>query len=639
MLTKPWKIACSVAIFCAGISLVFLFLVEPSPSNTVVVDRPEPTTEINTPVPTTTKPTPGRVQTVRRHVQESQTVRHIWEINADRTLAVGSGSDRKPSENVTLQGKWIVEEGTTTDSAALKRVTLKDPIVRFGTAGQSPDQRVMQSLTADLSRPFFIRLAPQGQVEALVFDPNVCAEAAGWLAAITTSMDFVRHDGRTWTAEQFDTTGKYKAVYERKDGETVVRTRQGYLEAVADGQFADPSSLGRLNVDGTDEFQVHSDGVIRTCKSTTTTQVSPPGDAFTVSTRLNLVAHLVDQTRTADPVPAVVPEACDFLPPPLAVAGRKALFADTAITQRPPIDSLLGDLRDAESKDNPEQARINSMVQIADVLRENPEATPAVAEAIGSGLNGVAEDHLLASLGAAGTEQAQAVLVDVLADDETHADSKVAAAMYLGTAEHPSREATTALAQASESDDPELAQSAKLALGAVARKLGDGDQDADNAKDAVSLLLAQLKNAATPEQKTVLLAALGNSGAPESLDAIVAALYDESEWVRQAAAFSLRFIPGPEVDQWLVLAMTDPSEAVCSGALSAAAWRQPALLIDMVSEIARAHDEATLRSQALNVLGGWQKLSSLAADTLAWSQVNDVDADIRLLAQQILSNG
>jgi HEAT repeat protein len=87
-------------------------------------------------------------------------------------------------------------------------------------------------------------------------------------------------------------------------------------------------------------------------------------------------------------------------------------------------------------------------------------------------------------------------------------------------------------------------------------------------------LLQHPVSAGSPGERRRYLEALGNSGAPRALPALRAAMSGDDRQLASAAAFSLRFVPGPDADALLEQSIGRPEVALA--AIRATAYRDPA---------------------------------------------------------------
>jgi hypothetical protein len=137
-------------------------------------------------------------------------------------------------------------------------------------------------------------------------------------------------------------------------------------------------------------------------------------------------------------------------------------------------------------------------------------------------------------------------------------------------------------------DEPHGNQAA-LGLGTHGRKAREADPTA--ADGAVELLLQHHARAASDTERRLYLEALGNSGAARALPVLRAAAASTDRKLASAATFSLRFVPGADVDKLLEQSLSRPEVALA--AIRAAAYRDPARwrpLLEAAKELYPGHD-------------------------------------------------
>src|SRR5262249_20057239 len=129
----------------------------------------------------------------------------------------------------------------------------------------------------------------------------------------------------------------------------------------------------------------------------------------------------------------------------------------------------------------------------------------------------------------------------------------------LGAVPAPTPLAEECMRTASASPQEEIASTAQLALGNMARNLSQTDPG--RAARLVGGFIRSLRAAPSPERVQHWLLVLGNAAAAEALPEIARFLNDPEAETRAAAAFALRFLEARGVDAFLSRALTADGEA------------------------------------------------------------------------------
>jgi HEAT repeat protein len=175
----------------------------------------------------------------------------------------------------------------------------------------------------------------------------------------------------------------------------------------------------------------------------------------------------------------------------------------------------------------------------------------------------------VSALGGAATPDSTKALGRLTNDANAPAAVRAHAASQLAFAKGANApDARDALAQAAADPSREVREASSLALGNVARELGDSDGE------SVRDLVARYEHAKDDEERTMLLEALGNSGSIEILPTVRGALTSENESIREAAAHALRFLPIGEADTVLSRVLgSEPSTTVIVAAIDSIGFR------------------------------------------------------------------
>jgi len=220
------------------------------------------------------------------------------------------------------------------------------------------------------------------------------------------------------------------------------------------------------------------------------------------------------------------------------------------------------------------------------------------------------------ALTGAGTPEAQAVMLRLLAARGGDVDFMRLLIPTMGFAVNPGRELEDALrTTAGNHDQASVRTVASLALGAVAAHVATSDPA--RAHKIVDEYRGKLSVASDLAAIDDSLEVLGNAGTAEVVQAVAPYLHDTRARVRADALEALRRIPTPEVESILLGALRDDAEAdVRAAAAWALSYRQPtpATLSTQAAVLAAERSENVARTLLENLWGG---LSSDRATVLA----------------------
>jgi len=227
------------------------------------------------------------------------------------------------------------------------------------------------------------------------------------------------------------------------------------------------------------------------------------------------------------------------------------------------LEGLLADLAKAEGStdkpndDTPLYLKFKALVYL------HPEYCATLAKILSTAdPNSLTMRVLAGALGAVGRPEAQAALATAI--KSRSADWRALSSLIptLGMVESPTQLAEdTLLDLASSSPIPDIASTAQLSLGIMARNLTGTSPE--RAAKIVDLFIGKI--GASPSQDTTrqLLLALGNAGSARALPTITQFITDPSAAVRSAAVLALRFIDSSQADDLLIKALTsDPEDTV-----------------------------------------------------------------------------
>jgi HEAT repeat protein len=446
-----------------------------------------------------------------------------------------------------------------------------------------------------------------------------------------------------WTATEEDSTGSYRAEYtwtSRTLPKTAQKEKARYLSLNGTGKDGlltrnHLSGLARIDLD---PYPTRVEG--RERLTVLTPEIG--GQVTTeVAYRLAIEGATRDGALAAEgraEVQRFEANGVPFAWQPTPAAHRPEVVGDTAL---PPLDEQLDHLESllAEGK-NGTSAELKVLETIAAWLRKDDAAVDAVLDRLSQGgavTNQPLSSALLGMLGAAGTPKAQRALIGVAASGDWPMDARGMAIFSFAQVTEPMPEVEGWLRQLHARRD-ELSNSSLLVLAAMGDRVRS--QDAERF-GRISEYVLGAAGAAGPdgEHQIVGLEAIGNLGPDQVPEVVRTALGSETVLVRERALQSLKRIADPEAGSLVRRALQgDSSEsvrAVAAGVLSDPNWQ------DGYADLAFAatQDPAeSVRSAAVQALGGWMEDSAEAVRLVQQVAQLDASPEVREAAAQVLNS-
>lgn len=492
----------------------------------------------------------------------------------------------------------------------LVEAVLLDPRVEIGAMDRAATQRV----AGLLAQPFYLQMAPSGQLRGLRLRSGHTAFTRGLLKALIANLQYVRTDakeGATWTSREFDATGEYEARYERSADRRHCRKERLRYTQVSTAQGLLPvSSLGKLQ--GKLQVQLELDpgadpaAELIGLRGEESLQVDPGPGMPQVSSEGRFSLRYVQSRAIADSDARaaralsgeyeVVAMAQTELDPESERRGDEQLARGASFSELLARIDALG-----ATGDGAERAELLS--RVAAVLRLQPTAATQAQQAIAAGAAEATTRTLLGALGAAGSVPTQSALVAMAESAALSPDVRSNAVAMLGLGDHPSDATVASLSKLAGDRDVDVRNTAALALGnaALAQRRAGQVGESEQATDE---LLAKLAAATTTDEQILYLQALGNAGDARALPAIQTALTAPDEELRSAAVTALRFIAAEPVDALIANALLrDPSARVRRSAVFAASFRTLLGMLPALRQVALNDVDATVRGEIVPVLG------------------------------------
>ncbi len=593
--------------------------------------------------------TAGPLEATRRVRLPARTfeigTRHRYDYRSDKSISLGG--EGSPAIDIGLSARLDMTPVAREGELVRVQVELSD--ARLEHDGVPTDH----PLRSQLEAPFMVSMSPAGRVEALHVPRGWSSKTRMLVKALVASVQLVlpADAGPRWVSHEEDSTGEYRATYRAAragdEGPVVHKSKEHYRRiATVDGLQA-PAEGDRYTVDGAAEITLGPDGWPTRWRGreAVDAEVGPIAIAYVEQTRLTLI------DRRHGPVAALSLWDLDTT----AVSGQDATADNTHDLDRQLVGEasfgtlldVLGGAMDREGAEG-RVARGEAALRLAASLRLHPENAAAVGDRVRNAEPSPMTEHLVGVLGAAGTAQSQAELVELATGADVDPAHRVGAVASLGTSDNPthaSRAALTELARNADGDvDQTLQQTATLGLGNLHRKaqeetgepVFEGEPIADEAEapSVVTELAAMLQAAPTDHERAVIIDALGNTASAEAfpvLDPIAAV----PGTLQEEAVFALRGIPLGGVDARLWQVMAASAVPTQLAALKAIEFRStPAQWATLGQMMAGGH--RAVRSAIVSFAGRRAAIEEGARALLEAAAQGDADPTVREAATGLL---
>lgn len=544
-----------------------------------------------------------------------------------RVALTGAGA---PNTSVEVKGRWRTLVVRASASEQDLQVTFEpDPGSLAGSQGAA---------LQELAQTFVARFDRQGAARALVFSRPVSVDATRLLRELITTFQVSLPPGNQtrWTATEIDPGGEVAVDYQRLDAGTFLRAKNHYLRVAGVNGLMAPGpkdvvprlvkSEGRYRLD--QAGRIHEASMRTVSRTRGLMEMDLRMDVETSFRFVSRGTSKVDRSVSVEPEPvALTLDKVDF-----ALARKEALrSAVKGKTAR----GLLDEMKKGRAATDGEAAatarfRLTALMQLDD------KAVATVSSEIRAGQ---ADRGVFSALGAAGTPAAQAALMTAVTEMNLASEDRLEAVHSIHAIKEPVAQTIAAVETLAASDqDPQVRKDASYALGTLVRGLAK--TDAASARAKVLQLAAEWSPSAPAVERRRVLRALGNTASVDALPVLKQGLSDSDASVREAAARSLKNIPGDEVERLLagVIASTDQI-SVRLGALAACNGRKYALLAGALEKVMRGDPDGMMRAKAMQVVSLFfheAPDSAQIAQLMEWVAQNDPEEQISKGAGQVL---
>jgi hypothetical protein len=447
----------------------------------------------------------------------------------------------------------------------------RHPGVQFQSDGQD-DPNQSQAIQAALGQTVFCLLNGRGSVQSVWFSSNTNSVAQQLVCTLLAAMQIVEpkshaESATTWEAEEDDPSGRYIAHYEVQADGTIHKTKLRYLPPTPIKKSRTIQLTPTIQSDGEDVAALDSDGSLESLAAAESQAMSLQNKDIGHGL-LKLDLHLLSKQeatpndmadlRTAEAQRFQTTHAVSLYAPPSQEESNRVIQREALGTAT--LESVLAELKQAEKESPPEKQITQLYLKLKALAFIRPESCAQLGELLAGAKTGSLRMQILAdALESAGNSQAQAALGGAILGRTDDLQALRLLIPALGSVESPTPQTEdTLLALAFGKYDKNVRTTARLALGNAARSLGD--ESRDRSAKIVDRILQELKDPPATETWELLLA-LGNAGSIEALPTLKRYLDDPAPNLRGAAAWALRWIDSPEVDDLLTKMLAEDKDS------------------------------------------------------------------------------
>jgi HEAT repeat protein len=438
--------------------------------------------------------------------------------------------------------------------------------MRLSSAELKINDTMDEATNRALAAPFRVRFAANGMPLAFEFPAEVSQQNRSILENLVRTFQVSLDGADNWVAIETNGSGTYEAAYQRTGPATIEKSKQQFNSTAAGMvSWTGVSSTETIRIEAGQNWitemnvqeTMHSDGQggpAMTVNNLATLELLP-GVQLALSPELwsfDAVAATAGAVSAARrPVPDITPEE-----------ARRQILATV-----PDLDAA-------------KQGRLSLIHRLRDLVRVD-DAMPAVILDVlkTQELDDRTRADLYLVLEQAGTESAQAALVEVITDDSWSLKDGMRAIVAMGGVRQPTTQSISALwemAQYSAGDERQrMANSATFALGSIGNTMNKAD-DPEYAS-LRSSLLSNAMGSGDVTQRSNYITALGNTHDPTLANEVAPLLEDADPAIRRATALSLGSLGTDQVADRLVSHYSAEDNGYVRGAIaeSLQSWTEP----------------------------------------------------------------
>jgi hypothetical protein len=533
---------------------------------------------------------------------------------------------------------------------------------RLQVAGSSPGVATpsdAKNIETALQQPVLVAIEG-GRVVDTWYAPGTPPVAISLFRTVLGAMQLSEAADRrtlTWSAEEYDSSGRYHATYQRTNPELIVRKKDRYVDLLTTGRAPTHPEKLLPKVDGSTTRITLAGNTLQELRLSERIASQFEGNtAIQFQNELTVKALPSSELQFADFDPATFINGALHVPPqhplprdPSAQSNFDALrtegwrFDDVlkeleSLNEAPLVPSETGVQPGQNEQVDPKspagsavQARTRAFAAFVSFLRSQPDTVPVVESRIRAG--NAASRMLVDGLAAAESGDAQQALVRLMQDEDVERRVRMRAATGLARVDHP--EPTSVRAMFSMLNDPNVAEQAVLGIGSMGRRLRE---QRDLQIEIADTLRKVLQGAVTVPTRLEALRAISNSGNDLLFGDVRPYLAASESTLRARAVEGLRHMQTAEVEGTLVDVLRgDPSADVQVAVLQAAQTRGFSKPLSVGVEHALAHSEyEDVRQRAITLARAWQEREPALRAALERTARDDKDPEVRQAAAAAL---
>jgi len=537
---------------------------------------------------------------------------YAYQLKLVSTMSMGS-----PDNSFDFDLTGIVRLATVTATPEL--ATLYATIADVKAVSRIPDsQEEFDKIAAQVQKAGCFFTLSGGRLRELRVPQGAAPTVINVYREVASAFQFARplQELTRYTAEEYDTTGKYVAEYEFEPNTRLwQKKKQKYLELLTPTlqQGNIPARILPEVVASRGTIRLLADGRPDAIETSEELVMQSAQFSLRSTNTLSLEGGTSEPARQLAPdwtalVAATSRIAADE---PYVVEGMDQSLEDqrvSGLTFEKAVEGLEqlggGKVEPANSAGQTAMAHESKLfIALAAILRTQPKTIPLAVRKIRS--RSPIYRTLIDALASASSPEAQAALVQLMKSKTIDRDARTDIIASLTRTPNPD-EVSIAAFKALLADNPASTQ-ALYGLGTYSRRLRDKGK-VKEAKEISELVAAQLALASSPGRLADVLRGIANSGYAGALPRVLPFLTSEDEGVRVAAVRALQSMHDTKVDELIAARLeTDPSRQVRLSAVESAKLRQPSdTLARAFSRAAtNAEADAHVRYAAVQVMIGW----------------------------------
>lgn len=554
-------------------------------------------------------PTPGVTQ---QAPSVDTWCRSEWQTYSLGLSSIAEVQERGPVMDLKLEGElWLRCVSGKKEERTQLWVTLQDSRVLLG--GQpSP---AAQAIGAPLQHAVAVQ-AQDGRIVDSWFHESLSPHAISIWRTIFGALQFSETSppAKKWSAEEYDSTGRYQADYALESGR-IVRRKSRYLALLQQGLNLETLQTTMPRVVSSETVFTLGEGGISSIRLSE--KVSTPVEKareMSVTTKVTLTRSPAQGKRPSlQPKWSVDGPTFLHFPPdksgPAPVRDQASQFDEAKMqgwTVDRALQALLAPAPKGAAEDDPSGSQ--AFPALTAFFRSRPETIDHLARNLRQ--DDKRNQIIVSALGSAGTERATATLIGVVQDSAADNSLRSRAIIKLTHALVPRPEVIPALTPLV--DDPSLGVQALMGLGAVSRQFRDQGRES-HVVEVRRVLETRLASARGVTNITKVLQAIANSGDDLLLPSVRPFLKHASGRVRASAAVATSHMKSPEAAKIMAHALETESEKgdlllILSGALTHG--DSPELHAAVAAVAARSGLDREVTSRAQGIVDAWRKARS-----------------------------